>query len=59
MARHFGAQHVRNGYAAMGNAMGRPRYKGMNSKRNVADAIAAERAKAARQARIGSNKKKK
>lgn len=42
---------MRNGYAHMGNAMGRPIYKGVNSGRSIADAIAAERAKAAREAR--------
>lgn len=27
MARHFGAQHNKNGYAAMGNSKKRPAYK--------------------------------
>lgn len=58
MARHFGAQHIKNGYAAMGNSLARPRYKGMNSKRSVGEAIAAERARAARAAKIGAGKKK-
>lgn len=52
MARRFGAQHMRNGYAAMGGAMGRPIYKGVNSQRSIGEAIAAERAKAARLAKI-------
>lgn len=57
MARHFGAQHMRNGYAAMGGNLKRPIYGGVNTKRSVADAIAAERAKAAREARAKAKKK--
>ena len=56
MARHFGAQHMRDGYAAMGGNKRRPIYGGSNTKRSVADAIAAERAKAAREARAKKNK---
>lgn len=58
MARHFGAQHAKSGYAAMGGAMGRPIYKGMNAKRSVAEAIAHERNKAAKAHKISSGKKK-
>lgn len=57
MARHFGAQHMHNGYAAMGNALGRPIYKGVNSGRTIAEAIAAERRKAAREAAVKRGKK--
>lgn len=56
MARHFGAGNMRNGYAAMGNALGRPRYKNATG-RSVAEAIAAARNAAARQARIKAGKK--
>lgn len=56
MARHFGPQHMKNGYAAMGAANGRPLYKYANKKRSVAESIAAERAKAIRMA--NANKKK-
>lgn len=48
MAKHFGAQHTRNGYAAMGGHRNRPIYSGVNTGRNVAEAIAAEKIKAAR-----------
>lgn len=58
MARHFGAQHVANGYAAMGNALGRPRYAGVRS-RSVAQAIAAAKAAEARAAKIRAGSKKK
>jgi len=59
MAKHFGPHNMRNGYAAMGGALGRPIYKWVRSKRSVAEAIAEERAKAARQAKIKSNTKRK
>lgn len=59
MARHFGAQHVRNGYAAMGGSMARPHYSGMASGRSIGEAIAAERARAARIAKANSGGKKK
>jgi len=49
--------NLSNGYAAMGNAMGRPIYKGIDSGRSVAESIAAERAKAARMARAQGKKK--
>jgi len=52
MARHFGPQHVKNGYAAMGPAIGRPMYKGINANKTIAEAIAAERRKAAKAAAI-------
>ena len=58
MTRKFGAQHIKNGYAAMGNALQRPRHKGMNKKRTVAEAIAAERAASARALKMGGGKKK-
>lgn len=57
MARRFGAQCIKNGYAAMGNAIGRPRYKGMDHTRTIADSIAAERQKAARMANASKKKK--
>ena len=57
MTRRFGAQCIKNGYAAMGNAIGRPRYKGMDHTRTIADSIAAERAKAARMANASKKKK--
>jgi hypothetical protein len=56
MARHFGPQHVKNGYAAMGNALGRPIYKGINSQKTIAEAIALERERAKRQANIKATK---
>lgn len=52
MAKRFGAQHIKNGYAAMGGSRLRPVYAGFNSGRTVADAIARERAAAARAAKI-------
>jgi hypothetical protein len=54
----FTKTHTRNGYAAMGNSARRPHYAGMNSKRSVAEAIAAERAAAARASKIKAGKKK-
>lgn len=56
MARHFGPQNMRNGYAAMGGALRRPMHKGA-SNRSVAESIAAARNAAARQARIKAGKK--
>lgn len=56
MARHFGPQHIKNGYAAMGNSRGRPRHKGA-SNRSVAESIAAARRTAARIAAASSKKK--
>jgi hypothetical protein len=47
--RHFGPQHLKNGYAGMGSALGRPYYSGA-TQRTVADAIAAARRTAAREA---------
>lgn len=52
MTKRFTCRHLKNGYAAMGNARGRPIYKGITAGRSVAQAIAEERAKAARQAKI-------
>lgn len=57
MAKHFGAGNMHNGYAAMGNSQRRPRHKGIRT-RSVAEAIAAARNAAARQARIAGGKKK-
>ena len=59
MARHFGAQHIRNGYAAMGASMLRPRYAGLASGKSIGEAIAAERARAARIAKASAGGKKK
>lgn len=58
MPRHFGPQHMHNGYAAMGGSLKRPRYSGVNSSTTVAESIAAERARAARIAKANSGKKK-
>lgn len=52
MAKRFGAQHIRNGYAAMGGAASRPIYSGFNKKTTVADSIAKARRQAAMAARI-------
>lgn len=54
--KRFTRRHIRNGYAAMGNSMRRPHYKGVSG-RSVAEAIAAERRKAAREAAAKRNKK--
>ena len=56
MAKHFGAQHIKNGYAAMGGALGRPKYSGVNSGKSIAEAIAAERRRAARMAAASKKK---
>lgn len=56
MARHFGPQHVKNGYAAMGASKLRPIYSGINSGQSIAESIAAERRKAARQAAASKKK---
>ena len=50
MAKRFGAQHGKNGYAAMGGNKSRPIYAYANRKRSVADAIAHARNVASRQA---------
>lgn len=55
MAKRFSAQHTKNGYAAMGGNSKRPRISG-SSHGTVADAIAAERAKAACMAAIKKKK---
>lgn len=57
MARHFSPQHIKNGYSAMGGALRRPIYGGVNGQRTVAEAIAAERNKAARMAAAAKKKK--
>lgn len=56
MAKRFGAHHIANGYAAMGNALGRPIYKNASG-RSIADAIAAARRTAAREAAARMKKK--
>lgn len=56
MAKRFGARHISNGYAAMGNALRRPRISGIKG-RDVKAAIEAEKRKAATQMRIGKSKK--
>lgn len=58
MAKHYGPQHIANGYAAMGGNKKRPIYGGFNRKRTVAEAIAHSRAAAFRQAKIAGGKKK-
>lgn len=57
MARHFGPQHCKNNYAAMGGAKGAPNYGWMNKNRSVAASIDAERRKAARMAAASKKKK--
>ena len=57
MAKRFTKRHTANGYAAMGGSLHRPIYAGMNSQRSVAEAIAAARAQATREARVKSGKK--
>lgn len=59
MSKRFSAQHMHNGYAAMGGAMRRPRYAGVDTGRSIAQSIAAERAKAVRMANAAMKKKKK
>jgi hypothetical protein len=54
----FTKANTSNGYAAMGNNLSRPHYAGMNNTRTVAEAIAAERAAAARANKIKAGKKK-
>lgn len=58
MARHFGPQHCKNNYAAMGGAIGAPVYKWMNKTRSVAASMAAERAKAERMRKAATKKAK-
>lgn len=55
MSKHFTANNIANGYAAMGNSLRRPRYAGIKT-RDVRAAIESEKRKAATAARI--NKKK-
>lgn len=56
MPRHFGPQHMKNGYAAMGNSLKRPRYSNASGL-SVGESIARARAAAARQAKIKAGKK--
>ena len=56
MAKHFGAQHVKNGYAAMGGSLGRPIYSGVNTGKSIAESIVAERRRAARMAAASKKK---
>jgi len=58
MPRHFGPQHIANGYAAMGNARRRPKYPG-TAGRSVSESIAAERARDAAERKRSSTSKKK
>ena len=51
MARHFGAQHMKASYSAMGNHPNRPRYAGLTG-RTIAQSIAREKAKAEKANRI-------
>ncbi len=52
MPRHFGPHHIKNGYAAMGSSLRRPRPRAAVSGQSVAEAIAAEKARAQRLAKI-------
>jgi hypothetical protein len=54
--RHFGPQHLKNGYAEMGGAMGRPYYKGA-ANRSIAESIARARETAARMLKAQGKKK--
>ena len=56
MARKFGPQHMKSGYAAMGGNKRRPIYGGINSGLSVAASIAKERAKAVRMANAKKSK---
>lgn len=56
MSRHFGPQHMHNGYAAMGKSPRRPMYANAAGK-SIAESIAAERARAARIAKANTKKK--
>lgn len=57
MPRKFGPQNIKNGYAAMGGNLRRPRYPSAVT-RSVADSIAAARRAAAQEAKMRSTKKK-
>lgn len=56
MSKRFGAQHVANGYAAMGGSLRRPRYSNASGL-SVADSIAKARHAAASEARRKATKK--
>ena len=56
MTKRFTAQHIKNGYAAMGGSLKRPRYAGASG-RNIREAIEAERRAAAKAARVKAGKK--
>lgn len=56
--RHFGPQHLTNGYAEMGGALHRPYYAGLTKKRSVHEAIAEARRQAAAEARRSAKGKK-
>lgn len=58
MAKRFTRANMANKYAAMGNSLKRPIYKS-GGNRSIHEAIAAERAAAAKAARIRSGKKRK
>ena len=55
MTKHFTAQHVVNGYAAMGGSLKRPRIS--RTLRTVAESIAANRRTAARMAAASKRSK--
>lgn len=57
MSKRFSAQHVANGYAAMGDSLRRPRYAGVNSQMTVAESIARARRAAAMEAKRSAKKK--
>lgn len=56
MSKRFGAQHMKNGYAAMGGSLRRPIYGGAKQQTSIAEAIAAERRRAARIAAASKKK---
>ena len=57
MSKHFGPQHGKSGYSAMGWALARPIAPRKKVSGNVADAIAKERAQTARIAKANTKKK--
>lgn len=57
MSKRFSAQHVANGYAAMGGSLRRPCYAGVNKQMTVAESIARARRAAAMEAKRTAKKK--
>lgn len=57
MPKRFGPQHIKNGYAAMGGNLHRPRYPSART-RSVSDSIAAARAAASKEQRLKASRKK-